>query len=92
MQDDATAVVRIAEPLIQPNDNIVQVNYQLFITDRSTGQTEILQESHCMRYLFKPETEWLLQEAGITLLDAFEWMTHRSPGMDTWGVCFVGVA
>jgi SAM-dependent methyltransferase len=92
MQDDALVVVRIAEPCLQPNNNLVQVNYQLFITNRSSGHTEMLKESHCMRYLFKPEIEWLLKDSGITLSDSFEWMTGRQPGSDTWGVCFLGVA
>jgi SAM-dependent methyltransferase len=92
MQDDTIMVVRIAEPSVQPNDNLVRVNYQLFITDRSNGHIQMLTESHCMRYLFKPEIESLLTDSGIMLLDAFEWMTNRKPGLNTWGVCFVGIA
>jgi len=42
-----------------------------------------------MRYLFRPEVELFLQNAGMTLVAAEEWMTGRQPGYDTWGVCFV---
>jgi len=92
MQDVATMVVRIAEPSIQPNDNLVQVDYQLFITDQPSGHIEMLRESHRMRYLFQPEIEWLLKNSGMTIADAFEWRTQRRPGLDTWGVCFLGIA
>jgi hypothetical protein len=42
-----------------------------------------------MRYLFRPEIELLLGEAGMSIRAAAEWMTGREPGYDTWGVCFV---
>jgi SAM-dependent methyltransferase len=92
MEDDTTSVVRIAEPVMHPNENLVDVNYQVFIREKSLGQFEVLQETHRMRYLFKPEIEWLLADSGFKLVECFEWMTGRPPGSDTWGVCFVGMA
>jgi SAM-dependent methyltransferase len=92
MEDDTTSVVRIAEPAMHPNENLVDVNYQVFIREKSRGQFEMVQESHRMRYLFKPEIEWLLADSGFKLVECFEWMTGRPPGSDTWGVCFVGMA
>lgn len=92
MEDDDTSVVRIAEPVMHPNENLVDVNYQVFVREKSRGQFEVLQESHRMRYLFKPEIEWLLADSGFKLVECFEWMTGRPPGSDTWGVCFVGMA
>ena len=87
MEDDETRVVRIAEPVMVPNENRVDVNYQVFVMNRIGSQFEVLQESHRMRYLFLPEIELLLADSGLKLIDCFEWMTGRSPSSETWGVC-----
>ena len=89
MEDDVTSVVRIAEPIMHPNENLVEVKYQVFVKDKSSGKLEMLQESHRMRYLFMPEIEELLNRAGLKMVDSFEWMTSRQPSTDTWGVCLV---
>ena len=92
MEDNTTSVVRIAEPVMHPNENLVDVNYQIFIRKKSCSRIEVLQESHRMRYLFRPEIEWFLNNSELKLVDCFEWITGRQPGLDTWGVCFVGMA
>jgi SAM-dependent methyltransferase len=92
MEDDDTSVVRIAEPVMHPNKNLVDVNYQVFISEKPRSQFDVLKESHRMRYLFKPEIEWLLADSRFKLVECFEWMTGRPLGSDTWGVCFVGMA
>jgi len=43
-----------------------------------------------MRYLFKPEIDFLFEKAGFEFDNSVEWMTGRTPGFDTWGVCFIG--
>lgn len=89
MEDQWTSVVRVAEPLMVANENLVRVAYQVFVRDKATGSLETFEETHVMRYLFKPEVEWLLHRAGFKPVDCFEWMTGRLPGFDTWSVCFV---
>jgi SAM-dependent methyltransferase len=90
MEDERLSVVRVAEPVIHANRNLVEVSYQVFVKDKASGKTDILQETHVMRYLFKPEVELLLGNAGFQTVECFEWMTGREPGFDTWSVCFVG--
>lgn len=89
LEDDTLRVIRIAEPEMNPNENSITVNYQVFVWDKSTGEVSEIREKHCMRYLFYPEVEKLLADVGMTLLAAEEWMSGREPGLDTWGVCFV---
>ncbi|BAY47910.1 hypothetical protein SAMD00079811_55290 [Scytonema sp. HK-05] len=89
LENEEINVTRIAEPVMHPNENLVDVNYQVFIKDKNSGAVEELQETHLMRYLFKPEIELLLQEFQMTLLEYQEWMTNQEPGFDTWGVYFV---
>lgn len=89
-EDEAIQVTRIAEPEIHANENIVDVNYHVFIKNKATGIVEELKETHRMRYLFKPEIDFLFEQAGFEFVDSVEWMTGRTPEFDTWGVCCVG--
>jgi len=89
LEDEAIAVTRIAEPVMHPNDNLVDVNYHVFIRDKASGAVEELRETHRMRYLFRPEVELFLREAGLSPVESAEWMTGKEAGFNTWGVCFV---
>jgi SAM-dependent methyltransferase len=89
MTDDQIEVTRIAEPVLHPNENVVDVNYHVFIRNKATGTVNETHEKHEMRYLFTPEINLLLDQSGFSLLHQEEWLTSRPPGCDTWGVCFV---
>lgn len=89
MEDDTIRIARIAEPEWHPNENRVDVRYQVLITDRADGHTEELNELHRMRYLFLPEIELLTQAHGMRVLESGEWMTRRAIGADSWNAYFV---
>jgi len=91
LADAVISVLRIAEPVMHAAENIVDVNYTVHVTDRATGRTEALTETHRMRYLFTPEIETALVTAGMTLIESREWMSGREPGFESWSACFVGV-
>jgi len=90
LTDDATEVHRVAVPEIHAETNMVDVNYTVTVTDRATGTSEELRETHHMRYLFSPEIEAGLTSAGMTLIDSKGWMSNEQPGFDSWGACFIG--
>jgi len=89
LEDDAIQVIRIAEPSMYPNENLVDVKYQILIRDKLSGRVEEIEETHRMRYLFKPEIDLLLEETGFKLVVNREWITNQEAGFDTWGVYFV---
>lgn len=89
LENEEISVTRIAEPTIYPNDNLVNVSYQIFIKQKNTGAVEEIQENHKMRYLFKPEIDLLSKQFGFQYLECGEWMTNREPFFDTWKVYFV---
>ncbi|MEP6507806.1 MAG: class I SAM-dependent methyltransferase [Gemmatimonadales bacterium] len=90
LADESTEVHRVAVPEIHAETNVVDVNYTVSVTDRITGVSEELRETHHMRYLFSPEIEIALNAAGMKLIDSRSWMSDAPPGFDTWGACFVG--
>ncbi|MGK2961680.1 MAG: class I SAM-dependent DNA methyltransferase [Gemmatimonadaceae bacterium] len=91
LSDDATHVRRIAEPVIHAGRNVVDVNYTVTVTDRLTGASEVLRETHNMRYLFTPEIELALGAAGMKLIESRGWLTAGEPDFNTWGACFIGL-
>jgi len=89
MEDETIEVTRLAEPRLRAQDNVVDVNYHVLIRNKQTQAVSEVKEAHHMRYLFIPEIELLAKAAGLTVLHSEEWLTARSPGVDTWGVSFV---
>jgi len=80
-------VTRVTTPREFPNDNCVEVNFNLEICDKADGAVETFQECHRMRYLFLPEVREFLAGAGMKMAFSYGWMTGKEPGFDTWGVC-----
>jgi len=89
LEDENFAITRIAEPIIYPNENTVDVNYEILIKDMSTKEYEKVYETHKMRYFFRPEIESILKQHQLSLLHCEEWMTGNQIGFETWGVCWV---
>ncbi len=89
MQDDRIAVRRSAEPVVDVNRNLVEVNYEITITDRHSGQIEQFSECHPMRYFFAPEIDLFAQSAGLEVIHSEQWLDGAAPSADTWGVTFV---
>jgi SAM-dependent methyltransferase len=92
LSGDGFDVTRLAEPVFHPNENVVDVNYQIMISDRASGRVEQLRETHRMRYLFVPEVRELLGRVGLRLDRACEFMTNGELGFSTWNALFVARA
>lgn len=89
MENQNVKVIRIAEPVMRENENIVEVHYDVFVENKADKTIYEIREKHVMRYFFKDEIERFLRDAGFSLLDSFEFMTGNSLSKDTWGSCFV---
>ena len=89
LQAEDIEVLRIAEPVEHPNENCVDVNYTVFVTDRVTGAIRVLEETHCMRYFFLPELRLLLSRAGFNISQQVEWLSGSDPSEQTWSVTIV---
>lgn len=90
LKDEEVTVTRITQPIIYANENVVDVRYHMFIKDVRNNIVEEIKESHRMRYLFTPEVNEMMGNAGIQLEECFEFMTENPPGLETWNVCYVG--
>lgn len=90
VENEIIEVTRLAEPILYINENFVDVNYHVFIRDKTTRSVKEIKETHRMRYLFKPEVELIFQQVGFKLENCLEFMTDKEPGCKSWNVCFIG--
>jgi len=89
VEGDGVSVIRLAEPELFPNDNRVIVHYTYLVNKHDGSPLREIRESHQVRYLFRPEVEFLLNKANMDVVCCEEWLTGASIGVDTWGVTFV---
>jgi SAM-dependent methyltransferase len=92
LEDERIAVTRLAEPVLHPNQNLVDVNYQVMIKDKQSGNVDELRETHSMRYLFAPEVSAFAEAAGFAVEESLAFMKNESLGFDTWTAVFVARA
>ncbi len=74
LENDYVEILRIAEPVLRPDDNVVDVHYTVMITERKTNGLTKIQEKHAMRYFFGPELHFLLQANQLQIALQTEWM------------------
>jgi len=89
MADDLLEVTRIAEPLIVPNENRVDVSYTVFVHELASGKSHSFSEIHPMRHFSLPELDLLAELSGFERLAAEAFLTGAEPSEETWGVCLV---
>lgn len=89
LEDEHCRVTRIAEPVLHENENIVDVNYDVFVEDKSTGTIKEFQEVHNMRYYFLSEISLMLDLCGFSMETAVEFLTGKELSGKTWGSMFI---
>ena len=88
-EDDNIKVFRFANPSINSTINIVDVNYDLIILDKKTENYQEFSENHRMRYLFKPELDFMLKTLGFSIVHFGTWMSDQIPDLNTWNAVVV---
>jgi SAM-dependent methyltransferase len=83
LENERVHITRIAEPTLKPQEDLVDVTYNLFVRNKDTGRIEHFSETHSLRYFFLPELEQFLagRFVGVT---ACEWMTNTALSANSW--------
>lgn len=87
--NDDMHIYRIAEPVMFPNENVVEVHYEIIAKDKKNNSLEIINEVHKMRYLFLPELQQIAQKYDFNLLNAFEYMSMEKLSFQSWNGCMI---
>ena len=86
MEDNDFKVIRIAEPEMSPNENLVAVHYTTMVINKHTNNSQELRETHRMRYFFIPEIRSFLLQNGFEVCEIAEWLSKSEPGFQSWNV------
>jgi SAM-dependent methyltransferase len=86
MEDNDSRVIRLAEPVMHPNENTVDVNYTAVVVNKKTNCSQEIKEIHRMRYFFAPEIRDFLSQSGFEACGIAEWLTNSKPGFHSWNV------
>lgn len=89
LENENIKVTRIAEPIIHPQENIVDVNYNVFIEDKISKEVLEKKELHKMRYIFDTELDMICKKAGFRIIQKYEWMSDKNPDFNSWNVVWV---
>jgi SAM-dependent methyltransferase len=87
--NDSVDIIRFAHPVLDIPNNIVHVDYSIFIMDKNISSYEVLKERHSMRHFGIPEIKLLAKLSGFRLVHAEAFLTGQEPNLDSWGVCFI---
>jgi SAM-dependent methyltransferase len=89
LENESCSVTRISEPTPHLDDNVVDVNFHVFVQEKKENRISDFKEVHKMRYFFKPELELFAAQASFEVLNFEEWLTGRQPTEQSWGACIV---
>jgi len=84
LEDDNCSLMRITEPVMHPEKNVIDVNFEVHLMNKTTGKHSVIHETHNMRYFFLPELEYYLNQAGFKVLNAYKWLTDQRLDFNAW--------
>ncbi len=88
LKNASIKVTRIAEPIMHATENIVDVNFDVFIEDKLKGLFE-KKELHRMRYFFDTELEIICRNVGLKIEQKNKWMSDEVPDFDSWNTVWI---
>lgn len=83
-QDDQIEVIRLTTPEYDFDGNVVNIDFQIAIRSKSTGESIETSEQHSMRYFFLPELKLFAELAGFQMCSAQKWGGDQPLSDKTW--------
>ena len=72
--------------------NLVDVCYEVLVIHKKTNIVKTIEETHHMRYFFRPELELLLERSGFELLENLDCQSLGKTDYDSWTSYFIAKA
>jgi SAM-dependent methyltransferase len=88
-ENEKIQITRVAKPVLYPETNCVDVNFDISILNKHTNTIEKLDEIHSMRYLFMEELNSVANNYDLEIINAEEWLTKKSLTEQSWNACYV---
>jgi len=88
-ENEKIKVTRIAEPVMHPDENVVDVNYDISIKDIDSKKIIKKKELHKVRYFFDTELDMICKQVGFVIKQKYEWMSDKNPDFNSWNVVWI---
>ena len=75
--NEGIIIKRISTPEINFNENIVDIDYKITVSNIKNRLIRSIRENHRMRYFFMPELDFMLRQAGFKMLRSFKWLSTK---------------
>ena len=82
-------VTRFTEPVIFPEESIVDVNFDVFIENLDSKEIIEKKEFHKMRYFFDNELDLICKQVGFSIKQKYKWMSDKNPDFNSWNVVWI---
>ena len=92
VEDEENRMIRIARPVMYDKKNLVDVCYEVLVIHKKTNIVKTIEETHHMRYFFRPELELLLERSGFELLENLDCQSLGKTDYDSWTSYFIAKA
>ncbi len=92
VEDEENRMIRIARPVMYDKKNLVDVCYEVLVIHKKTNIVKTIEETHHMRYFFRPELELLLEWSGFELLENLDCQSLGKTDYDSWTSYFIAKA
>ena len=89
LENQSIKITRFAEPVLHAKENIVDVNYDLFLENKNGGAIIEIKELHKMRYFFDTELEIICNQVGFKIEQKYKWMSDNEPDFNSWNVVWI---
>ncbi len=89
VENDRIEVTRIAKSIMDEDRNVVDVNFEIFVKDKTSNTIEVFSETHPMRHFSTPEIRLMAEFSGFELIESHEFQTMKQPSVNTWGVTYI---
>lgn len=74
IENDGMAIERVAQPTVYAERNLVQVDYDVTITEKDTNAKHQIHEQHQLRYIFKNEIERMAAAKNFEVVASHQWL------------------
>lgn len=92
VEDEANKLIRIATPIMHDKENVVDIRYEVLVIDKKTCVARQINEVHHMRYFFRPELQFMLNQTGFELVDNIDCRSLGETDYNSWTSYFIARA
>jgi SAM-dependent methyltransferase len=89
ISDEKIKVKRTSTPNWIKESNIIEINFNIELSNFTDDQVDIIEEKHSMRYFNESEILNFAKNAGFKILKSVEWLTQVPASNKSWYVVYI---